>query len=487
MKFNFKGIIRTISAIVVIFGLSMIVPALISLYYGEIKTTYAFLITLAVALPIAIALHRFTPEPNKKLGIRDGYFIVSITWIVFSLIGAVPFLLSGTFESVADAFFETASGLTTTGASVSTNVEAMPKGILFWRGFLHWIGGMGVLILAIAILPAIGIQGCSIAQAETPAPTLERLTPKLTDMAKILYLTYIGFTILQTILLMFGGLNLLDSVVHSMASVSTGGFANYNTSVAYFGSAYVEMILTIFMVAGGVNFSLYYKAYRTGYKSILKDTEFRFYISVLLGASLLIAMNLISSKMVSGPVQAIREALFQVVAITTTTGFSSVDFDLWPTTSKMILMLLMFFGGCASSTSGSMKMIRILVIIKLIKRGIALRLHPNAVVSVKVGDRTLPAEQVSAIANFSFLYLAIFAFGSLIVSLDNFDLPTSVSAVASCLGNVGPGFNLVGPTMNYSIFSEPIKVFLSFIMLAGRLELFTIVMLFIPSFWNPDR
>ncbi|WP_037372096.1 TrkH family potassium uptake protein [Anaerovorax odorimutans] len=487
MVLNYKAITKIIGMIILIIAISMLPSALVSLIYNEFSTLFAFIKSIIPMFIIGLILTLKTRPDSTNLKMRDGFAIVALCWLLASLLGSVPFMVSGYIPRFADAFFETASGFSTTGASILTNVEALPKGLLFWRSFTHWLGGMGILVFAIALLPTLGIAGHRIAKAETTGPTLGKLMPKMSDTAKILYIIYMVFTIVETILLLFGGMDLFDSLIHTFGSVGTGGFSSYNDSIGHFNSAYIDFVISFFMVLCGINFTLFYCVVHKHYKDLFKDGEFKVYITILISCILLISINLLYNNTYDTLGDTIRYSIFQTSSIITTTGYATTDFDLWPSFSKMILFFLMFVGGCSSSTTGCMKVIRILVLFKLIKRGIALRLHPHAVISVKLDGKAIPADRVSAITNFIFLYLGIVVLGSIIISWDNFDLITSLSAMVSCIGNIGPGFGLVGPSMNYSIFSEPIKIFLSFVMLAGRLELFTILLLLTPSFWNPDK
>lgn len=487
MILNYKAITKIIGSIILIIAISMIPSFLVSLFYSENEAATAFIKSMVPMLVIGVILTLgFKPE-SLNLKLRDGFAIVALCWLLASLLGSMPFMISGYIPRFADAFFETASGFSTTGSTILTDVEILPKGLLFWRSFTHWLGGMGILVFAIALLPNLGIAGHRIAKAETTGPTLGKLMPKMSDTAKILYIIYMVFTILETLLLLFGGMNLVDALIHTFGSVGTGGFSNYNDSVGHFNSTYIDMVISFFMILCGVNFTLFYLIIKKHIKEFFSDAELKGYFIILIGSVILIAFNLWHTKTYSSIGESLRFSIFQTSSIMSTTGYATDNFDLWPSFSKMILFFLMFVGGCSSSTTGCIKVVRIVVLSKLIKRGIALRLHPHAVISVKMDGKAISADTVSSITSFIFLYLTIFVFGSIVISWDNFDLITNLSAMASCLGNVGPGFSLVGPALNFSIFSEPIKIFLAFVMLAGRLELFTIILLFTPSFWNPDK
>lgn len=487
MAFNYRLIFRITAMIVLLLAGAMVPAMIVSVIYGERDTAIALLgailLTAVVSLPFVIYLK----PSSSTIHIRDGFLIVALSWIIGSLCGALPFVVSGAIPSFADAFFESASGFTTTGASILTNIEILPRGILFWRSFTHWLGGMGILIFAIALFPSLKLGSFLIAKAEAPGPSLDKLTPKLSDSAKLLYFVYTGMTIAEVLLLMLGGLDLFDALIHTFGTVATGGFSSYNASIAHFDSLYVEMVIVVFMILAGTNFNLYFLLLRRNLKGFLADREWRTYMTVIVFSFIAITFILNHFEVTSSIGESMRLSIFQTVTILTTTGYATADFGLWPTACMVILLVLMFVGGCSGSTSGSMKSIRILVLFKLIKRGIKKRLHPYAVVPVKLAGKNLASDRVSNIASFIFTYLLLFVLGALVVSLDGTDMVTAISASAACLGNIGPGLGEVGPVMNYSFFSVPTKLFLTMLMIAGRLEIFTILLLFTRTFWNPDR
>lgn len=487
MVLNYRVILHLAGYIILVIAVSMIPSLFVSLIYHEPDVVHAFFVTIMPMLFLGVLLVIAFKPKSKKLRIRDGYTIVALCWILASLFGAIPFVISGYIPHFIDAFFETCSGFSTTGSSILTDVEALPKGLLFWRSFTHWLGGMGILVFAIALLPTLGISGTKIARAETTGPTLDKITPKISDNAKILYLIYFGLTTIQVLLLMIGDMDLYDALINSFGSMGTGGFSHYGDSIAHYNSAYIDGVITVFMMLAGVNFSLFYCILRGDWRDFIKDIELRAYLYIFFSVSFVMALNLWYSNIYTGLGESLRYSLFQSASIMTTTGFATADYDLWPTFSKILLFCLMFIGGCSASTSGSVKVIRIVILFKMIKRGLILRLHPRAVVSIKLGKKNMPADTVSAIGSFIFLYISVFFIGTLLVSLDNFDMVTSMSAMASCLGNIGPGFGSVGPSLNFSLFSDFTTGFLSIVMLAGRLELFTIILLFSPHFWNPDK
>lgn len=487
MVLNYRQIFRILSATFIILAASMIFPLAISLYHSEIPCVFAFLISMLFLLAVSFAILVKVRPTNPELHIRDGFFTVTLCWLLIPLASALPFMLSGAVPSFADAFFECASGFTTTGSSILTDVESLPKGLQFWRSFSHWLGGMGILVFAIAILPSLGINGLAIASAESTGPAMDKLAPRLSDSAKTLYIIYIGMTLIQILLLCLGNMSLFDSIIYTFGSVGTGGFSNYNDGVAHFDSVYINLILSLFMTMGGVNFTLYYYLLQGRWKKFFKDTELKTYLFIILASTLISAAVLRFYNTYETIGESLNHALFQVTSIITTTGFATADTNTWPTTCKVILITLMITGGCAASTSGGIKIVRIVVFFKLIRRGIYKRLHPNAVVTIKLGDKSLSSDTVSAIANYLFLYATVFLIGSLLICLSGADLVTSTTACLSCLSNVGPGFGLVGSMDNFAFFPDSIKILLALIMIAGRLELFTFLILFAPSFWNSER
>ncbi len=486
MNLNYKAIVNITGGILIVFSICFILPAIVSLIYSE-KSNAIIFFAVAVFVFLAGALLKALIKPDDThLRIRDGFFVVSLIWILIPLIGAAPLTLSGDMPSYIDAVFESCSGFSTTGSTVLTDIEAMSQGMLFWRSFTHWLGGMGILILAIAVIPMLysGKQNIAL---ESTGPSFDKTSSKLSDSARQLYILYFSFTLLQIILLMFGGMNLFDASIHTFGSVGTGGFSNYNDSVAHFDSLYIEIVIIVFMFLCGINFNLFFTGFRQGIKSFIGNPEFKLYLIITCTISVLIGLILVFSGSYSNPGKAFTDSVFQVVSVITTTGFFTADYDIWPQFARALIFLLFFIGGCASSTAGGIKVFRILVLLKLVKRSIGTRLHPNAVIKIKIKGSSISNDLVSNVASFTFLYLCLIAAGSVLVSLDGYDMITTISAVMTCLGNIGPGFNLTGPVMNFDIFSGWAKGVLSFLMIAGRLELFTFLAFFTPHFWNSDR
>jgi trk system potassium uptake protein TrkH len=487
MGLNERAIVRILGFVLVLLAAAMLPSLFVSLLYGEYKVAGVFLSIILPTAAIGLMISHFAKAVSTRLKIREGFLVVSFTWFIASILGSLPFLLTGSITNVIDALFESTSAFTTTGASIIENVEALPKGIVFWRSFSQWLGGMGILIFAVSLLPALGISGQHMARAETSGPSLSKMAPRMSDSAKILYLIYFGFTIAATVLLLFGGLNLYDALIAAFGSVAVGGLSNYNVGIAHFDSIYIESIVSFFTILVCLNFGLYYMGLRGKWRDFFADREFRLYFLILGMAVVLITANLWLTKSYDTFAESLRYGVFEVTAFLTTTGHYSTDFNLWPSFSKMILFLLMLIGACSSSVGGGIKVIRVLVLFKLIQRGAFRRLHPRAVVPIKINNKVLPSESMAGIMSFLHLYIIIFVGSVLVLSLENLDLMSTLTATASILNNVGTGFELIGPTGSFELFSGFSKIYLCFLMMMGRLELFTIVLLFSPSFWNPDH
>jgi trk system potassium uptake protein TrkH len=402
---NFGIVAKMLGNLLVLEAAGMVLPFLVSIYYNQ-HDKKAFIICIALTGLVGFILTR-TPNKKKAIKIKEAVAIVSLGWIAISVFGSLPFIFSESINSFVDAFFETVSGFTTTGATLVDNVEALPKGILFWRSFTHWIGGMGILVFTVAILPALGVGSFQIFKAESPGPVAERIVPRIKDTAKILYTTYIAITIVEIVLLRFGGMSLFESTVHTFGSVGTGGFSTRNASIGAYDSTYIHMIIAVFMMLSGVNFSLYYALIKGKWRDAVKDQELRFYLGVIGASTILIALN-ININLYNNIWESLKYAYFQVSSIITTTGYATTNFDQWTTFSKGILFLLMFIGGCAGSTAGGIKGIRVLVLLKMIKRQILKMFHPRAVIPVKVGQRTLSTDVLNGISSFFILYIVVF-------------------------------------------------------------------------------
>ncbi len=414
---------------------------------------------------------------------RDGFAIVTFGWIAASIAGALPFLLAGTIQSPAAAVFESMSGFTTTGASVLSNLELIPKGIMFWRALTHFFGGMGVLVLCVAIIPFLGTGGMQIFRAEVPGPSKDRLTPRIASTAKLLWGIYVGLCLAQAVLLKLGGMSWFDAFCHSFATMATGGFSTRSASVGAFDNAYIETVIIVFMFLAGTNFALHLRALRGDIKGVLSDPELRFYFAIWLGACVLVSLDIWGDTYTSLG-HSIRAGFFQVTSIMTTTGFVTEDFDLWPGASQVLLVLLMFIGGCAGSTGGGIKNIRILVVLKKMVREIRLFMQPQAVLKIKVGRQALSERDVSHITAFFMLFVVVFALASWIMTFFTPDLATAVTSAIATLGNIGPGLAGVGATQTYAAIPAPGHIVLTICMLLGRLELYTVLIVLQAVYWR---
>lgn len=486
MNLSLSSVFRIVGIVMVVISTAMLPSFFVSLIYDDGSISIPFIVIIVFGSLIGYSLYKSCQKNTRQLKVRDGFLIVTLCWFLSAALGAVPFIATGSIPNPIDAFFESCSGFSTTGASILTDIEALPKGILFWRSFTHWIGGMGILIFAIALMPSLGISGQNIAVSEAPGPSLDKTSPKMSDTAKALYVIYCLFTILEIILLMLGGMNLYDAAIHTFGTVGTGGLSSYNDSIGHFDSTYIRVVITVFMFLCGVNFNLYYFSIRRGIGVFFEDLELRFYIGIFVVSSLLIFIFLIGSNQYESAKDTIVNSTFQTAAILTTTGYATADYEEWPAVCQAIILMLMIIGGSSSSTSGGIKVIRIIVLLKLVRRGIATKLHPNVVETIKLNGKTMPSDTVSAIANHTFLYIAMVFAGAFIISLENTDLITCFSSVITCLGNVGPGFGLIGPAENFSVLAPFSKILLSIYMIAGRLELYTLFILLMPRFWNQD-
>ena len=478
---NYRMIGKSIGNLLLVEAACMLPSLLISLIYPE-SDGAAFAVAIALTTAAGFLLSRLESNTGG-LYARDGFAIVALGWILLSAFGALPFLLSGAIPRVEDALFESISGFTTTGASILREVESLPRGILFWRSFTHWMGGMGVLVMMIAIMPSVKANSIHILKAESPGPTPGKLVPKVSQTAKILYLIYILLTATQVVFLVAGGMPLYDSLVHSFSTAGTGGFSSRNLSVAAYGSDYIEIVITVFMFLFGVNFTLYYTAFKGGLRNALHDEELRVYFFTVVGATALIAINVYSQ--VYGSVgESVQHAAFQVSSLITTTGFATADFNLWPVFSQLILLLIMFIGASAGSTGGGIKVVRVVVLFKVIKRELTRVIHPRAVRTIKLNGRLVDEEVVSGVMAFFYFYILIFVAAVLTVALEGEDIVTTVTSVIATLNNVGPGLGRVGPMGNFADLSVLSKSVLSLCMLIGRLEIYPIMLLMFPSFWK---
>lgn len=461
-------------------GAVLLVPALVSWIYGE-KNGIVFLAVAAVLGLIYLMFGRKVPE-TKMIYAKEGLVIVGSAWILWSLFGAIPFFMTGEIPSYLDAFFETVSGFTTTGSTILTNIEILSKGTAFWRSLTHWIGGMGVLVFVMMLTSLDDENSMHLMRAEVPGPEADKLVPKARDTARILYTMYFILTAMEVLFLMFGGMNFYDALLHSFSTAGTGGFSNRNASVAYYDSAYIDGVITVFMILFGINFNLYFFLRLKNWKEMLKNEELHVYLGIIAAATAVISINIMG--MYGNIVHAFRYASFQVASVITTTGFSTTDFNIWPELSKTILLSLMVVGACAGSTGGGMKVSRVLILLKSVKQEVKRMLHPNAVTIVKVNGKKVGNDTMQSVYIYFICYIFIMIASVLIVSINNFDFATTFSSVLTTLNNIGPGISLAGPMENFYKFSTLSKLVFCFDMLIGRLEIFPYLLLMSPGLWR---
>lgn len=461
---------------------AMLLPLVVSIIYRE-NCAYSFLISIAVTAVAGLLTVLLTRgDRQKNLQAREGFAIVAATWIMLSLFGSLPFVISGAIPNYGDALFETVSGFTTTGATILKDIEALPRGILFWRSFTHWVGGMGVLLLFLALLPSMGERSIQLLRAESPGPSPSKLVPRIGETAKILYTIYIALTIAEIIALKIAGLPFFDSVVHSFSTAGTGGFSIRNASVGAYGNAAAEIIIGVFLIIFGVNFAVYFQLLKRQYGKVARNTELLAYLGTAAVSVALITANIRPLCERAG--QALSRAFFQVSSLITTTGLVTADYGAWPEFSKTLLFMLAVVGACAGSTSGGVKMIRMVILVKTIAREIKKIIHPRSVNLVRVDGQALGEDVVSSCMQFFSAYICVLMAGTLVVSLDSQGYTSSFTAVLACLSNIGPGLEVVGPSGNYGGFSYLSKAVLSLCMLIGRLEIFPILVILAPSAWK---
>lgn len=477
---NYKLVIQILGKILILEAVLMIPALVVALLYGE-GDALSFAATMGLLTVVGAIMALCKPE-RRKMFARDGMMIVSLSWLLLAFFGAMPAYFNGSIPVFEDAFFESISGFTTTGSSILREIESLPKGILFWRSFTHWFGGMGVLVFSLILLPSMRGQTQHLMRAESPGPSPSKLVPKIRDTSKILYGIYAVLTIACVIALLCAGMSLYDALIHAFGAAGTGGFSNRNASVAYYDSMAIDMILSIFMILFGVNFTVYFMVLKRKFREAGKNQELRIYLFIIIAAVALIAIDI--RGMHGSGVKAFQYSFFQVATIISTTGYATTDFNMWPTFSKMILLFLMFIGSCAGSTAGGMKQIRLLVMLKGAKRSMKKLTHPRSVTPIRIDGKIMETEQIMGIGVFLFAYLIIMAFAVLLVSLDQFSIETSFTAVLATISNIGPGLDMVGPIGNYADFSSFSKIVLSFCMLAGRLEIFPVLVMFLPSSWR---
>ena len=477
---NFKLCFRTAGTVLLILSALLMLPLLCGLIYHE--SIWNFVVTAALCAGLGLLFRLIKPSSNEMFA-REGFFTVGISWTIMSLLGALPLFISGEIPNYASSFFETVSGFTTTGSSIVTDVESLSKCGAFWRMFTHWIGGMGMLVFMMAIQPKSRENSMHVMRAEVPGPSVGKLVPKISSTARILYLIYIGITLLETILLMLGGMNFYEAILHSFSTVGTGGFSTRGDAIAGFHSAYIEYVIAIFMLVCAVNFNLYFLALTGRFKIAVKSEELHVFLALVLGVTLIIALGIV--KIYGSFSEAFRIALFQVAAIISTTGFSNRNFLAWPGYTKSIIVMLMFIGGCAGSTGGGMKLSRVMIVVKGVIADLKAILSPRSVAPVRLEGKRLDKSSVQAAYTYFILYMLLILVTGLLISVDGFDSQINYSAALTAMSNVGPGLaDMIGPMGNFAAFSSFSKVVLAFCMLFGRLEIYAMIILFSPRTWK---
>ncbi|MCF8106276.1 MAG: TrkH family potassium uptake protein [Desulfohalobiaceae bacterium] len=480
---HWRYTLRILGIIICFSGLSMLVPLAWSLYSQD-GLGPVFLLSIALSTGLGLLLYvPFRRQRVDRMSHREGMAVVALGWIGCGLFGALPFYLSGSFAGFTDSVFETFSGFTTTGASILTNIEALPRSLLLWRSLTHWLGGMGIILLSLAILPLLGVGGMQLYKAEVPGPTPDKLRPRIKDTALLLWKVYVLFSALEIALLWLGGMNLFDSICHTFGTMATGGFSTKNASIGHYTSPYIQMVITLFMFIAGVNFALHFKMLQGRLRVFGQDPEFRFFALFILIVTAIISFT-VWGQNYQGLGEAFRYSIFQAVSITTTTGYATADFELWAPLTQILLFFAMFMGGCAGSTGGGIKCMRIMVLLKQAGRELTRLVHPRAVISLKFGGRPLSEDVISGIWGYFILYLLLACLAIVGLSALGVDVLTSIAAVIACISNIGPGLGQVGPADNYAGIPIPGKWLLTFCMLLGRLEIYTVIILLFPGFWR---
>ena len=479
---NKRLVLRLLGAILLIEALAMAPSLAISFLYGD-GDALALLSSMALLAALGFPAWRFAHPREQNLRAREGFLVVALSWVLLSAFGALPFVISGLIPNYIDAFFEAVSGFTTTGATVLGNFDGLPRGVMFWRSFTHWIGGMGVLVLTLALLPQMTGRSSHLVRAESPGPSLSKIVPKMGDTAKILYLIYGVLTLIELAALIIAGMSPYDAAIHAMGTAGTGGFSNYGSSVGAFDSAVIDAIITFFMVLFGINFALFYRVLVGGWRDALRSEELRWYLALFAGSTLFVSLMILPQY--GTFLNALRYGSFQVATIMSTTGYATADFNLWPQAVKALIVVLMFIGSCAGSTAGGIKVVRVGILCKLGRREVRRTFQPRKVQVVRFEGKGVEENRLTQVSVFFFVYVLLVLVGMFLVSLEGlYDLETNFTAVLTCISNVGPGLGHVGPVENFSGYGPFAKVVLSLLMLAGRLELFPILVLFHPSAWR---
>lgn len=479
---NFRFIANLMGRLLMIESAFLLLCVLVALIYNE-NDIMAFFYTTLITLGAGFLMTYLVKAKDRILAKKDGYFMVTMVWIVFSLFGCLPYIIGQTIPSFADAFFETMSGFTTTGSSILNNIDTLPHATLFWRSLTQWLGGLGIIMLFIAILPSLGIEGRDLYVAEVPGPTHNKTSFTFTAMARQMWIIYTSLTFIETVLLIFGGMNFFDGICHSFTTMATGGFSTKQDSIAYWNSAYIQYVIIIFMFIAGTNFGLLHTAIRGNWRKLLRDNEFQLYFLIAFLVSLIVGIGLYYSGWADFG-KSMRDATFQVVTLMSTTGYATADYLLWPPFLGLVLFLLFFIGSSAGSTSGGMKVIRVYLLFKNALVEFKRIIHPNGIINVKYNCKTVHPNIMTGIMGFAILFMIIFTIGSLIMTMFTEDIITACSAVITAMSNVGPGFGSIGPMDSFSSLNDFAKLFLAFLMLVGRLEVFTVMVLFTKAFWK---
>lgn len=480
---RWRFILNIVGILILFLGISMIFPLFFGFYYKD-QSVIPLLKSMGITIAAGFLLNIcFRKQRVDLISHREGMAIVAIGWTAIGLFGALPFYLGAEFSTFVDAFFESVSGFTTTGSSILTNIEAVSKGILFWRSFIQWLGGMGIIVLSVAILPFLGVGGMQLYKAEVPSPVPDKLKPRIRDTAMILWKVYALISLAEVILLMIGGMDLYNALCHAFTTMPTGGFSTKNASIAHFDSVYFDTVIIFFMLLAGINFSLHYQFLRGKPLAFWRDSECRFFLGAVLVLIVIVTFN-IYGTVYETIGRALRFGAFQVVSIVTTTGFATADFELWPVMSQLILLLCMFLGASAGSTGGGMKCLRVMLYLKYCYKELFSLIHPHAVKHIKIGGKPVPEDVIRSVLGFMGLYIGLFAFSSVLIASMGVDFITSIAAVAATIGNIGPGLGMVGPVDNYAQIPYLGKWVLIWCMLLGRLEIYTVIILLVPEFWR---
>ncbi|HAK36941.1 MAG: TrkH family potassium uptake protein [Nitrospinaceae bacterium] len=488
---NILAIFNVVGVLLLLLSGLLVLPIGISFYYdyqalpGFMTETQAFTLTLVVSFLVGLTLWKILPSGVEKLRDREGFAIVALSWVFVALAGSLPYYLSGACPDFIDAFFESMSGFTTTGATILTDIDSLPRGVLFWRNLTQWFGGMGIILLSMAIFPALGIGSAHLFKAEVPGGvTVERMQPRLAETAKILWKTYVVLTAFEIILLKLGGVDFFDALCHSLSTVATGGFSTHNASIGYFNSGYVESISILFMFLGGISFALHYQLVNGNFMTVFKNPELRFYCTMIVIGIALATWGLNSSRPDLSLDESFRKAAFNIVSINTTSGFVTDDFNAWPNFLRIFMLVIMMVGGCSGSTSGSLKAIRFIILFKIIRRELKKLVHPRAIFHVKVAGKSVKPDDLTNVVALTCFFMGFATLGCILLSMMGVDLPTSISASIACLFNIGPGLGQVGPIGTYADIPFMGKGVLITFMLMGRLEIFGIMLLFLPMAWR---